>query len=309
MPVQQVRVKVNNVWTVLTYNGTTGKYEGTVTAPSITSYNVNAGHYYPVTIEASDMAGNITTKDDTDGSLGASLRLAVKETTKPVISITSPANGAYVISNSQPIVFTLRDETNGSGIKISSLQLQIDSGTVLNNASPGMAITPVTGGHNITYTPQTALSDGAHTVKINVQDNDGNAATQVSSTFTVDTVPPALNITAPAADGGYVNATAYSVTGTTSDATSSPVVVTVKLNNVDQGAVTIQADGSFAKAITLATGNNTIVVTATDKAGRATSVTRTIICDITAPVVSNIVITPNPVNTSGSYTISVTVAD
>ena len=85
--------------------------------------------------------------------------------------------------------------------------------------------------------------------------------------------------------------------------------MTVKLNNVDQGAVTIQADGSFAKAITLATGNNTIVVTATDKAGRATSVTRTIICDITAPVVSNIVITPNPVNTSGSYTISVTVAD
>lgn len=39
MAVQQVRSKINGTWHVLTYNGSTGKYEKTITAPSITSYN------------------------------------------------------------------------------------------------------------------------------------------------------------------------------------------------------------------------------------------------------------------------------
>lgn len=309
MAVKQVRAQINGIWTLLTYNSTSGKYEGTLTAPSVTSYNVNSGHYYPVTIEATDMAGNVTTKDDTDASLGAALRLTVKETVKPTITITSPSNGAYITSNVQPITFQIRDEANGSGVKISSLTLQIDSNTVLNNTSVGMSIAAVTNGYDVTYTPQSALSDGSHTVKINVQDNDGNAATQTTSTYVVDTVPPSLNVTAPASNEGYINSKDYSVVGTTSDTTSGPVTVTIKLNDVDQGSVTVQSNGSFTKAITLAVGTNTIVVTTTDKAGRSTSVTRTINCDIAAPTVSEIVVSPNPVNTSGQYTISVKVVD
>ena len=309
MPVQQVRAKVNGVWTVLTYNATSGKYEGTLTAPSITSFNVNAEHYYPVTLEASDMAGNITTKDDTDASLGGALKLNVKEISKPTISISSPSNGAYVITNTQPIVFSVRDEVNGSGIKISSLALQMDSGVAINNTSAGVSITSVSNGYDITYTPQSALNDGPHTVKINIQDNDGNTAVQAMSTFTVDTVPPALNVTTPATDGGYVNNKAYNVMGTTSDVTSGPVTVTIKLNGTEQGGVTVQANGSFTKGISLAVGSNAIEVKVTDKAGRSTTVTRTINCDIAAPIVSEIVLTPNPVNTSGTYTISVKVVD
>lgn len=308
MPVQQVRAKVNGVWTVLTYNETSGKYEGTLTAPSTTSFNVNAGHYYPVTLEASDMAGNLTTKDDADPSLGDLLKLRVKETTKPNISIISPSNGAYVTTNTQPISFTLRDETNGSGVKISSLNIRFDSKT-LTNTSPGVSINSVSGGYDVTYTPQSSLSDGPHTVTINVQDNDGNAAIATTSSFTVDTVPPSLNVTAPSSNGGYVNKTAYNITGTTSDITSNPVTVTIKLNSVDQGSVTVQANGSFTKGVTLATGTNTIEVKVTDKAGRSTTVTRTINCDLSAPVVSEIVLTPNPVNTSGTYIISVKVVD
>ena len=37
MAVQQVRAQINGVWHVLTYNGTTGKYEKTITCPN---YNV-----------------------------------------------------------------------------------------------------------------------------------------------------------------------------------------------------------------------------------------------------------------------------
>lgn len=309
MPVKSVRVKINNVWSILNYNSNTGKYEGTVTAPATTSYNLNEEHYYPVTIEAIDMAGNILLKDNTDEELGKFLKLRVKETVKPVITIENPANGAYVTNSSQNISFKLRDELGGSGVKIASLKLQLDNGAVLTNISQGISINSVAGGYDVVYSPQTTLTDGKHIIKINVEDNDGNAAVQSESSFIVDTVPPALNITKPATDGMYVNRKLFLLEGKTSDATSSPVAIGIKLNNLDVGAVSIKADGSFEKEIILIEGNNTIAIVATDKAGKSSEVKRTIICDILPPVVSEIVIQPNPVNTSEKYVISVKVVD
>jgi hypothetical protein len=192
MAVSQVRVKINGTWTVLTYNGTSGKYEGTIAAPSITSYNVNASHYYSVTVEATDQASNVTTKDDTDSTLGSNLKLTVKEVTKPTIAFTYPASGAYLATNTPSISFQLRDETNGSGVKISSLALVVDGGATITNTSSGVTVTAATNGYDVTYVPQSALADGDHTVVIDIQDNDGNAATQVSRSFKVDTVPPTL---------------------------------------------------------------------------------------------------------------------
>ncbi|AMO85727.1 hypothetical protein B857_00586 [Solibacillus isronensis B3W22] len=99
------------------------------------------------------------------------------------------------------------------------------------------------------------------------------------------------------------------VSGSTNDATSSPVTVTVKLNSGSAQAATVEANGSFTKTITLVEGSNTIVVTATDKAGKSSTVTRTIILDTIAPVVAGITIAPNPVNVGQSYIITVDVTD
>lgn len=306
MAINTVRVKVNGTWHDLVLNGSTGKYEKTITAPNVTSYNVNAGHYYPVEVEATNTAGTKTTVTDATPTIGNSLKLLVKEKVKPTISITSPGAGAYVINSKQPIVFQLRDETNGSGIDISKSVLKIDGGTSITNISSGMVCTQVTNGYDCTYTPPTALSDGAHTVTINVSDFDGNAATQVSRSYTVDTVPPILNITSPS-DGFITNNASLVVQGSTNDATSSPVTVTIKLNGVDQGAVTVTG-GNFSKSIVLANGVNTIVVTTTDAAGRETTVTITGTLDTSAPVVSAVTITPNPVDAGNTMIISVEVS-
>lgn len=118
MAISTVRVQIDGSWHTLTYNGTSGKYEKTLTAPNVTSYNVNAGHYYPVTVEATNTAGTKTNVNDQSPSIGGSLKLYVKEKVKPTINITSPGAGAYVINNKQPIVFQLRDEANGSGINV-----------------------------------------------------------------------------------------------------------------------------------------------------------------------------------------------
>ena len=62
MALKTVSVIINGVTTELKLNNQTGRYEATVTAPNKSSYNVNDGHYYPVTIRATDVAGNVTTK-------------------------------------------------------------------------------------------------------------------------------------------------------------------------------------------------------------------------------------------------------
>lgn len=306
MAISTVKALINGTWHTLTYNGTTGKYEKTITAPNTTSYNVNAGHYYPVTIEATNTAGTIKTINDADATLGNSLKLTVKERVKPTITITSPGASSYVTNNKQAIVFQLRDEAGGSGINLTTLQLKIDGGTAFGSASTGMVCTAVTNGYDCTYTPQTALSDGAHTITINVTDYDGNTATQASRTYTVDTVPPVLNVTNPA-NSFITNTAAMVVQGTTNDATSSPVTVTIKLNNVDQGAVAVSS-GSFSKSITLIEGANTIVVTAKDAANKTTTVTVTGTLDTSVPTISSVTITPNPVDAGATMVIAVAVS-
>ncbi len=305
MAISQVRVQVNGTWHVLTYNGSTGKYEKTITAPNTTSYNVNASHYYPVTVEATNTAGTVKTVNDADATVGNSLKLTVKEKVKPTISITSPGAGAYVTNNKQPIIFQLRDESGGSGINIASLALKIDGGTVVGNGSSGMVCTAVTNGYDCTYTPPSALTDGAHTITFDVSDFDGNTATQASRSYTIDTVPPVLNITSPT-NNFITNTAALVVAGSTNDVTSSAVTITIKLNGVDQGSVPVTS-GNFSKSITLANGANTIIVTATDTAGKVTETTITGTLDTSVPVISNVTITPNPVDSGATMVIVVAV--
>lgn len=103
MAVKTVQAIINGVTTILTLNSSTGKYEATITAPSKSSYTINDGHYYPVTVKATDVAGNTTTKTDSDTTLGASLKLKVKEKVAPAITITSPTAGSYITNNKPTI--------------------------------------------------------------------------------------------------------------------------------------------------------------------------------------------------------------
>ena len=309
MSINLVKVFVNGSWVNLTLNSSTGKYEGTLGAPDITSYNINSGHYYPIKVEAIDLAGNKTVKTDADSTLGEKLKLFVKEVTKPTITVTSPASGAYLNSNVPEISFQLRDEVYGSGIKISSLSIKVDDVYTFDNTSSGTTVTSVSGGYDVKFVAPYGLSDGEHTITFNVDDNDGNSANQVTRSFTIDTVPPTLTINYPAEGTTYQNKATINVEGITNDVTSSPVTISIKLNNSSDLTVTPDGYGYFSKSLTLVEGDNTIVVTATDKAGKTSSVTRTVILDTLAPTINNVTIAPNPVNVGQSYTITVEVTD
>ena len=299
MAISKVRVQINGTWHTLTA-GSNGTYSATITAPGATSYHQSGG-YYNVTVEATNTAGTVTT---TTGADLTGLRLVVKERVAPVITIVSPTSGAYVTNSKQPIVFTITDEAGGSGINLSSLVVKQDNTAVASNT---IATTAISNGYSVTYTPAAALSDGSHTVTVSVSDNDGNAATAKSTTYKIDTVPPTLNITAPA-DSLITNAASLVVRGTTNDATSSPVTIAITLNGANQGTVSVGTDGSFSKSVTLAEGSNTIVVTATDAAGKTSSVTRKVTLDTSAPEVTSATITPNPVDAGATMVITVVIS-
>lgn len=299
MAIKTVKATINGQTYDLTLNSASGKWEATITAPGKTSYNL-AGGYYNVSVEATNEAG---TKGSADASTVNGLKLVVKETVAPVITIVSPTSGAYVANSKQPVVFNIVDESGGSGVDISTLVVKQDGTAV---AAANITHTAIANGYSVTYTPSAALSDGSHTVTINCKDHDGNAAAEKSTTYTVDTVPPTLNVTSPA-DGLITATSSVTVAGTTNDATSSPVVITISLNGTDQGTVPVGTGGTFSKVVTLKEGSNTIIVKAKDAAGKESSVTRTVTLDTSVPKITAATITPNPVDTGKTMVISVTI--
>lgn len=303
-----VKVSVNGVEHTLTLNNNNGKYEKTIQAPSASSYNNNEGHYYPVTVTATDEAGNSSSANDTHSELGDNLKLFVKEKVVPTITSVSPSSGANMTTSNPTISFKLLDNANGqttgfSGIDISSLKLTVN-GSVISASK--IKSTAITGGYQCEYTPTEALADGNCVYTIAVSDFDGNAASTVTTTFKIDTQPPTLNVTAPET-GIFTNSETIVVSGNTSDQTSSPVTITIKVGSKDQGTVTVNADGTFSKTVQLENGLNTITIIATDTAGKQSTVTKTITLKTDAPVIKSVTISPNPVDGGTTYTISVEV--
>lgn len=300
--VKTVKVTLNGQTYNLTLDSVSGQYKTTLTAPAQTSWNVNAGHYYPVTVEAEDAAGNKVVVNDSDAQFGAALKLRVKETVAPVIALTYPTAAARITNSKPTFAWTVTDD--GSGVDSSKLSITIN-GTKITS---GITATPTANGYSCTYTSASALPEGQNTVALDAEDHDGNKATQVTAQFIVDTVAPTLSVTSPV-DGTVTNESTVTVAGVTNDDTSSPVSVSIKVNNVDQGAITVSDNGAFSKVVTLTSGTNTIEITATDAAGKVATVTRTVEVDTAAPTIKAVTLTPNPADCGETLIITVTVED
>lgn len=271
-------------------------YKKVIEAPGTTSWG-ETDHKYESQLKITDVAGNVTTINKDDPTFGDKMMIRVVETEPPVITITSPAQGAYLGSNAVPVEFTVTDTE--SGVDPESISVKIDSGAEIKD---GITKTPVQNGYKCSYTA--TIQDGAHTVKVNASDNDGNAAIEKSASFTVDTVAPELNITSPP-ETLITNDQSLTVSGKTSPDCS----VTINLNSADQGAVTVDGTGQFSKTVSLSPGENIITITATSLAGKTTNVIREVTYDPDAPVVISIEIDPNPVEAGGQITITVEATD
>lgn len=297
MAVASVKATINGSQYTLNWDENSQSYEATISAPSTSSYN-ETGHYYPVSITATDDGGNETTVNDQDETFGTILRLQVKEKVAPVSTITYPATGSHITTNTPMITWTVTD--NDSGVDPDTITIQIDSAPAIRD---GIQKTPNDQkGYDCSYTP-TAMADGPHTILVMASDHDGNAANSAGSSITVDTVPPVLTVTSPE-DNLVTNQDTVTVSGTTNDATSGPVIL--KINEVP---VTVQENGTFTYEFTLTEGDNTITIVATDSAGKSSTLVRHVKKDTGFPVFQEITIVPNPVDAGQTYIITVKVTD
>lgn len=300
MALQSVKFTLNGQTYDLTLDGTSGQYKATITAPAESSWGAAEDHKYHGTVEAKDLAGNTAQATVTQFP---GLGLRVLEKVKPTISVTYPTNGAYIPSNQPAITWTVLDD--GSGIDPATIQIQVDSAAA---TADGIQTEATEGGYTCSYTPDTALGDGPHTFRFTVSDNDGNAADAVAVSVTVDTVPPTLNVTAPA-EGLVTNQGTLTVQGLTNDATSSPVTVKVQVGSGSPVTATVDDEGNFQAQVTLSEGANAIQVTATDAAGKSTTVTRNVTVDTVPPAITAVTLAPNPVDAGQTYVVTVTVSD
>lgn len=250
MALVQVQVRIGTEWITLIYNDTTGRYEGTLTPPGTSIHQ--PGGYYSVEVEATNDSGDTAS---ISGAQLSSLRLVVQETTAPVVTLVSPAQG-YLTTPAPVVVFSAVDEVGGSGIDPDSAAALVDGVSVACTAAE------TDGGYTVTVACSW-LPDGPHTVTVSISDYDGNVGT-ASAAYTVDTVPPVLYITKPYMRH-VVGDESIVVAGEAYDVTAPQITVTVT------GEAVTVVDGKFSKDVPLNVGENTIPITVTDGAGNVTT--------------------------------------
>lgn len=197
-------------------------------------------------IMATDLAGN---------SASAFVAFTV-DTTAPVVSITSPAEGGYSINRT--VNWIVEDV---SGVDLTEVSIDGIDWTVVSGTSRTFM-----------------LADGTYTVYVRVTDKVGLVGTE-SVNFTVDTLTPTVEVTWPTGD-------AYNNTGS----------VLVQWNAADANDIAkteISTDGSSWSAVSgtnatvtgLTDGTWTIYVRVTDPAGNTMTDSATVGVSISGPAV------------------------
>jgi RHS repeat-associated protein len=198
-------------------------------------------------IAHADATGHLLCRVDFDPPARIRSLAVYADVLPPQLQILLPTAGSYV--NTQTPTLQLSYSDIGSGVDTGSLAFQVASGA--------LAVSCTFGGTGATCTPSTPIPDGPATITATVKDFAGNVSQPAQVAFTVDTIPPTVTITSPA--GGLLTNQAQQLAA---GSISEPATVTV-----NGTAAAVASDLTFALAITLQEGLNSILVVATDRAG------------------------------------------
>lgn len=286
-----------------------GYYVLAGTAPAESSANLPGG-YYGVQIIATDEAGNETTINQEDGTWGEQLRLVAYESVKPTATITYPSADSRINTCTPTITAQLRD--NDSGVDPATLDLRINGGSKITQGAPGLTLTPVEGGYDLSYAVPTALDEGQTTISVGASDKDGNAADPASITCTIAVTAPTISLSSPA-EGLVTNQAAVQITGITSDDQLTSVTLTVTVNGHDQGPVTVDGQtGAFsltANPSHMQEGANVIKVKVVDATGLEAEITRNVVLDTIPPRIVEVIGVTDRVHVGAPFEIRVKVED
>ena len=187
------------------------------------------------------------------GNTGTAIQMVtVTDTTAPVISVISPADGF---------------STNES--------IQVISGNINEVATLTINGTPVSLAGDNSFSFAISLAQGSNTVELVAVDPSGNTATQ-ELTLILDITAPVITVNSHQ-DGFVTNQSGQTLAGNLSESASLTINGT---------AVTVLGDGSFSEAVTLTEGDNLFVLESIDLAGNTTTQSLTLKLDTTAPSIT-----------------------
>ncbi len=251
----------------VTLNGKT--YAAEVGADGAWSVNVPAADAqalgdgtWTVNVSGKDAAGNTVSGSQTIGV----------DTTAPTLSVDTLAQDNIInaAEHSQPL--TLTGKTNAEAGQIVTVTLNGKNYNATVGSDGTWSVT-------LDVNDVQALSEGNHTLTVNVSDKAGNGST-VTADFTVDTAAPIVTIHTVAGDD-ILNISeqgqAHIISGLASGAAAGDVV-TVTLGGQTFTGVVL-ADGSWSVGVpasvlgALGEGNHTLSVSVTDAAGNTGSAT------------------------------------
>jgi hypothetical protein len=192
--------------------------------------------------------------------------------TGPVVSLTTPANGAVVAG-------TLAVTANATDtVALTGVQFQLDGdnlGGVVTGAGP-----------TYTYTwNTTSVSSGPHTVAAIATDTGGNTAAN-SISLVVDNTPPTVSITSPAAGAALAGAVAITANAADNVAMAS---VQFQLDGANLGSAVTGAGPAYTygwNTTSVSSGPHTITAIATDTGGNTATTNVSIVVNNTPPTVS-----------------------
>ena len=252
------------------------------------------GGAYKITVQVADVLGNV----------GSGSQEFVINGTLPTVAIHSPASG-QTFDHGQPLI---SGEFSGAG-SVGIKTLMVD----------GLIVEAEVEGNRFSYTPETALANGNHTVAIEVEDGDGNTA-QASVTFAVeiprDTTPPVISAAAPTgiikdSDPGKLGAVVISAVVTDEQSTVSSVKYSVNggqllsISNLHINEGKIEAPVDYEAH---GDGLYTVRLIATSEGGTTEHTwTFTLIVDNVAPTITSI--TPSGTVRGGLPVISASAND
>ncbi len=222
----------------------------------------------------------------------------IVDTTPPTITNLQPPD-ASIINNSTPTISA--NYSDPSGINVSSVVLEVDGIDVTSSATVTAS--------NVSYIPGTALSDGIHTVYLEVKDNVNNLATATWS-FTVDTSPPMIANLQPH-DGSTTNDNTSIISADYSDPSGiNESSVLLEVDGVDvTSSATVTASGvSYIPGTALQDGIHTVNLEVKDNYGNLATATWTFTVDTTPPTITNLqppdssITNDNTPTISGNYT-------
>jgi Bacterial Ig-like domain (group 3)/Bacterial Ig-like domain/Galactose oxidase, central domain len=209
------------------------------------------------------LASNGTTETTSPASATGTV---VVDNTNPTITLSSPADNAFVMGNNVPLV-ALPVDAGGDASNIGKVEFYIDSGLVSTDTSPA-------GGWNFNLNT-TTLPDGSHTWFAKAFDKAGNNAVSATRTIEVDNTNPTIAVDPVS---GASAGTPLTITGTAGDpGTGASGVASVFVTITGPGpTVTGNATNTGTNFSTWSftytplaaqAGSNTVVAKATDNAG------------------------------------------